>query len=217
VKSWVIFSLVAAAVSGPAAAVTVESATGDWSKLPHLSQRGYAHLDEKMQAKLFEIAQSQQCPAFLLSQGRLDFRITFAVQYAGDGALSRLILPKLDCAEAESVAGGALLAMLQAGDYAPTAKSAGGWYEGELGFSFTGQAARNPAVVRPSNPQTQALVNSAGDQEEVVCQKIQEIGSRLATKRICMSRAQWAQQERLDKEEISRIQTQRGCKDISGC
>jgi hypothetical protein len=217
VKHVSILALVFAAVAAPATAVTVESATGDWSKLPHLSQRGYSHLDEKMQAKLFEIAQSQQCPTFLLNQGRLDFRVTFAVQYAADGTLSRLILPRLGCADAEGVTGGALLDMLQAGDYSPTGQSRGGWYEGELGFSFTGEAARNPAVVRPSNVQTQQLVNGTQDPNEVVCQKVAEIGSRLITKRICMSRAQWVQQERSDRDEINRLQTQRGCKDMSGC
>jgi hypothetical protein len=216
-KSGFLFFLLMAAGSGPATAITVESATGDWSKLPHLSQRGYGHLGEKMQAKLFEIAQSKQCPDFALTEGRLDFRITFAVQYAVDGSLSRLILPKLGCADAEGVTGGALLEMLQAGDYAPTGESRGGWYEGELGFSFAGESARNPAVVKPSNAQTQKLVNGTHDPNEVVCQKVEEIGSRLATNRICMSRAQWAQQERSDRDEINRLQTQRGCKDISGC
>jgi len=72
-------SLLVAALSVPAAAVTVETATGDWTKLPQLSQRGYNHLNEKMQAKLYEIAESKQCPAFGLKEGRLDFSVTFAV------------------------------------------------------------------------------------------------------------------------------------------
>ena len=78
---WTLSLLVAAAsapASASAAAVTVETATGDWSKLPQMSQRGYEHLNEKMQAKLFEIAESKQCPSFMLNQGRLDFRIAFA-------------------------------------------------------------------------------------------------------------------------------------------
>ena len=91
-------SLLFAAISFPAGAVTVESANGDWSKLPQLSQRGYDHLNEKMQAKLFEIAESHQCPAFVLNQGRLDFKMSFAAQYLPDGTLEKLVLPKLDCA-----------------------------------------------------------------------------------------------------------------------
>jgi hypothetical protein len=204
------FSLLLAAVSQPAVAVTVESASGDWSKLPQMSQRGFDHLSEKMQAKLYEIAESKQCPAFALEQGRLNFRIGFATQYAADGTLSRLILPKLNCPEAESVAGGAVLEMIQAGDYAPTGKSANGWYQGTLGFSFAGQAARDPGVVRAA---AQPGAVKGPDPTEVVCEKVERIGTRLASDRVCMTRAQWKEQKRLTREEIDKVQTQRPCKD----
>jgi len=191
-------ALLIAAFSMPASAVTVEAANGDWSKLPQLSQRGYNHLNEKMQAKLFEIAESNKCPSFLLNQGRLNFSVTFATQYSPDGALQRLVLPKLDCDEAESVVGGALLEMLQAGDYAPTGKSAAGWYRGGLEFSFAGAAARDPAVAQPVQ-QAAASTSQKSDQNQIVCEKITELGSRLATKRVCMTRAEWAERRRQDR------------------
>jgi hypothetical protein len=184
--------LLAAATVAPAE-VTVQSATGDWKTLPQLTQKGYDHLSEKAQAKLFEIAEAKSCPAFLLNQGRLNFRIGFAVQYDSAGALTRLLLPKLDCPEAEGVAGGALLEMLQGGDYAPTGKSSKGWYQGTLGFSFAGKNARDPA------------------------ERIEEIGSRLASHRVCMTRAEWAQRRKDDREAVERAQTQRGCKADTEC
>src|SRR5215208_4077433 len=147
-KSFCALPFLIVAATAAAATVSVEVANGDWSKLPQLSQRGYAHLNEKMMAKLYEIADSKQCPSFALNQGRLDFRIGFAVQYGADGNLTRVILPRLECPEAESVAGGALLEMLQSGDYAPSGKSRNGWYQGTLGFSFAGKAALDPAVAR---------------------------------------------------------------------
>jgi len=204
-------SLILATLSAQAGAVTVESANGDWSKLPQLSQRGYAHLDEKMQAKLFEIAESHQCPSFALNQGRLDFRMSFAAHYAADGSLERLILPKLDCAEAESVAGGALLEMMQAGDFAPSGQSRNGWYQGGLGFSFAGDNAREPAVVAQTDQQH--AIKNANDPNQMVCQKQERIGSRLGSDRICMTRAQWAEQKRVSRQEVDQIQTQRPCKD----
>jgi len=205
------FSLLLAAASMPAAAaVTVETAAGDWSKLPQLSQRGYEHLNEKMQAKLYEIAESKQCPAFGLKEGRLDLSVTFAVQYAPDGSLARVVMPKLDCAEAESVVGGTLLEMLRAGDYAPTAKSPAGWYKGGLGFSFTGTGkwSRDPGVVRASQPQ---IAKDGVDPTEVLCERVEEIGTRLRSDRICITRAQWAEQKRLNRAEVERVQTQRNC------
>jgi hypothetical protein len=210
-KTLRVFSLLLAAISMPAAAVTVEAASGDWSKLPQLDQRGYAHLSEKMQAKLYEIAQSKQCPSFALDQGRLNVRIGFATQYGADGTLSRLILPKLDCAEAESVAGGAVLEMIQAGDYAPTGKSSSGWYQGTLGFSFAGETARDPGVVKVA---AQPGAVKTIDPNEVVCEKVEQIGTRLISDRVCMSRAQWAEQKRLSRQDIEKVQTQRPCKDI---
>lgn len=44
---------------------------------------------------------------------------------------------------------------------------------------------------------------------EVVCEKQEELGSRLATKRICMTRGQWADLRGQDRQEIERVQTQR--------
>jgi len=201
-------SLILATLSAQAGAVTVESANGDWSKLPQLSQRGYDHLNEKMQAKLFEIADSHQCPGFVLNQGRLDFRMSFAAHYAPDGTLERLVLPKLECAEAESVAGGAVLEMLNSGDYAPTGKSRNGWYQGGLMFSFAGQQARDPGVVQASKDHP---IQNANDPNQIVCQKEERIGTRLTVDRVCMSRAQWAEQKRLTRQTIDEVQTRRPC------
>jgi hypothetical protein len=207
-KSLCAFPLLLVAATAAAAAVSVEVANGDWSKLPQLSQRGYEHLDEKMMAKLYEIADSKQCPSYALNQGKLDFRIGFAVQYDPAGNLSRVVLPRLECPEAESVAGGALLEMLQSGDYAPTGKSRNGWYQGTLGFSFAGKSALEPAVAKiPTQPGAVKGRNAT----EMVCEKVEVMGTRLASNRVCMTRAEWAQRRRADREEVERVQTQRGC------
>ena len=199
-------ALLLAAISMPAAAVTVETAAGDWSKLPKLSQRGYNHLNEKMQAKLFEIAQSQHCPSFGLKQGRLDFNVTFATQYGADGTLQRIVLPQLNCAEAESVIGGAVLEMMQGGDYAPDGKSPAGWYKGGLTFSFAGDNARDPGIAQPPNT---AIAGAAGDPTQTICEKVEEIGTRLSAKRVCMTRAEWAEQKRRSREEVEKAQQTR--------
>jgi hypothetical protein len=196
-------SLLLAGFSVPAAAVTVETADGDWSTLPQLSQHGYQHLNEKMEARLFEIAQSNQCPSFALKQGRLDFSISFAAQYAPDGSLSRIVMPKLACPPAESVVAGTLLDMFQGGDYAATGKSAAGWYQGGLGFTFAGEAARDPAVAQASQPK---VAPNTADPNQQVCDKVEELGTRLVTKRVCMSRAERAEQRRLNRQTVEDAQ-----------
>ena len=48
------------------------------------------------------------------------------------------------------------------------------------------------------------------DPNEVVCEKQKELGSRVATKRICMTRAQWAERRLTDRQEVEKAQINRG-------
>ncbi len=50
------------------------------------------------------------------------------------------------------------------------------------------------------------------DPNEVICEKQEVIGSRLATRRVCRTRAQWADLKLQDRQEIERVQVQRGMK-----
>lgn len=45
-----------------------------------------------------------------------------------------------------------------------------------------------------------------GDPNEIVCEKITAIGSRVATKRVCATRAEWAEKRRLDQEAVEQAQ-----------
>jgi hypothetical protein len=64
---------------------------------------------------------------------------------------------------------------------------------------------------------TQALAGQAPkkalDPNEVVCEKQNVAGSRLATKRVCMTRAQWADLKSQDREEVEKVQVRRGMQD----
>lgn len=44
------------------------------------------------------------------------------------------------------------------------------------------------------------------DPNRVICEKVEQIGSRLATKRICMTAAQWAEKRRMDREDLESSQ-----------
>jgi hypothetical protein len=48
--------------------------------------------------------------------------------------------------------------------------------------------------------------NKARDPNEKVCEDIQMIGSRLAVKRICATRAEWAAMRRQDRDVIDQAQ-----------
>ena len=50
------------------------------------------------------------------------------------------------------------------------------------------------------------------DPNQIVCEKQEVIGSRLQTKRVCMTRAQWADARLQDRQDLEKIQVQRGMK-----
>jgi hypothetical protein len=131
-------SLVLASAAGSPSAVTVSAADGDWSNLPSLEARGYDHLDSNFMARLHQIASQGQCRLPGYSGNRLDLRLSFAAQYDPGGSLSRIVIPKLNCPEAEGIIGGALLEMMSGGDYRSTGKNPAGWYRGQFAFSFAG-------------------------------------------------------------------------------
>lgn len=47
------------------------------------------------------------------------------------------------------------------------------------------------------------------DPSERICQPVAETGSRLSHARRCMTRAQWAEQRRLTRQNVERSQTSR--------
>jgi hypothetical protein len=137
-KRFLALPLVLAIVA--AAPPKVEVADGDWSWLPMLQSRGYDHLDPKLMARLWEIAQQRQCKLPGYSGGKLDLRLSFAAQYNPDGSLARVILPRMNCTEAEGIIAGAVLEMMRAGDYRPTGQNPDGWYRGNFAFGYEAPA-----------------------------------------------------------------------------
>lgn len=48
------------------------------------------------------------------------------------------------------------------------------------------------------------------DPNEVICEKQTILGTRLAIRKVCGTRAEWIEKRRLDKEAIDKAQTQIG-------
>ena len=72
------------------------------------------------------------------------------------------------------------------------------------------------ALATPALAQAQTTAPAAEQRQsgpnpnEVVCQKQEVIGTRLGTKRVCKTRAEWADSRTQDRHELERVQTQRG-------
>ena len=118
----------------------VETATGNWSELPRLESRGYSKLDSNAMQRIWEIAKERKCRIPGYVTGKLDMRVNFAVQYDPTGKLARVVLPPLDCPEAEGIIAGAVIAMVQGGDFRRKGESPEGWYQGDLFFGFEAPA-----------------------------------------------------------------------------
>ena len=78
----------------------------------------------------------------------------------------------------------------------------------------------SPVASAPAFAQTAPATQSAPqaskttlDPNEVVCEKEEDTGSRLSAHRTCMTRSQWAEQRRLNRQDIDKLQTQRACND----
>jgi hypothetical protein len=76
---------------------------------------------------------------------------------------------------------------------------------GALSGPAFAQSSPTPAAQPPA--QNARPIDS---KNEVVCQKQEVTGSRLGWKRICKTRAEWADAQLQDRQEVNRVQTQRG-------
>ena len=65
----------------------------------------------------------------------------------------------------------------------------------------------SPIYARPADQQEQSK-KKARDPNETVCETEDVLGSRLATRRVCMTRAQWAEKRRAERALVDRSQTQ---------
>jgi hypothetical protein len=73
-------------------------------------------------------------------------------------------------------------------------------------------SANTPTLAQTPDQSTPApQMKQAPDPNRMVCEKVSVIGSRLATKRVCMTQAQWLETKRHDREETEKMQTQRPC------
>lgn len=68
-------------------------------------------------------------------------------------------------------------------------------------------------MATPSLAQAPAAAPSTAvslDPNEKICENVAQIGSRLGKKRICATRAEWEERNRLDREAVAQAQKQIG-------
>lgn len=121
-----------------AAEPRVLTADGSWANLPQLKEVEPEAGSYMVAEKLWQIASRKQCTLPGLTKHRLRFNMSFAVQYAPDGTLGQVVLPKLNCAEAESLLGRSVIEMIETGALQRVPANSDGWYRGTLSFQIDG-------------------------------------------------------------------------------
>jgi len=69
-------------------------------------------------------------------------------------------------------------------------------------------AAQAPAEssAQPAKPQNPAATD---DPARIICEKVEQIGTRIGSKRVCMTAAEWAEQRRQNREVVEHAQQTR--------
>jgi hypothetical protein len=75
------------------------------------------------------------------------------------------------------------------------------WSRFALAFSLSAAATLSPASADP--PKSKPV---AGDPNERVCEDVIQTGSRIAAKRICATRAEWADKRKQDRDVVDQAQ-----------
>ena len=66
-----------------------------------------------------------------------------------------------------------------------------------------------PANAADPTTNTAAGKKAPKDVNEVVCERQEVVGSRLATRKVCMTRGQWADLKSQDRQDIEKVQINR--------
>lgn len=68
--------------------------------------------------------------------------------------------------------------------------------------------AQSAQPAQPQQAQEQGA-KTARDPNEIICERQQELGSRIASARVCKTRAEWAEERRTQRMDVDKAQIQR--------
>jgi hypothetical protein len=123
------------AAAAPAAAQTVETASGDWSNIPEMRHQVGATIDADVITAIAGLIDRNECTIAGQRHGRLDMSVPFLVQFKADGSIDRLVVHSVGCPRAEGLLAGEMLRLVRNGGFAPTGDRREGWFRGQLSFS----------------------------------------------------------------------------------
>ena len=123
--------------AAPAAAQTIETASGDWRNIPEMRQQVGASVDSNAVAGIAEMVDRGECVIPGQRRGSLDMNVPFLVQFNASGGIDRIVIHPLGCARAEGLLAGAVLRMMERGAFQPAGGRREGWFRGQVGFAHS--------------------------------------------------------------------------------
>jgi hypothetical protein len=69
-------------------------------------------------------------------------------------------------------------------------------------------AAPAAAQITFQEPTTQAQAKPGSPNDKIICERQEEIGSRLAAKKVCKTAAEWQLERQQQRDDVSKVQQQ---------
>jgi hypothetical protein len=123
--------------AAPAAAQTVETASGDWSNIREMQRQNGATIEAEVVAAISEAMERGDCVIAGQRRHNVDVNMPFLVLFNASGSVDRLVIQPLGCARAEGLLAGAVLRLVQRGGFTPSGQRREGWFRGEVGFTIS--------------------------------------------------------------------------------
>src|SRR6059058_5596467 len=73
-----------------------------------------------------------------------------------------------------------------------------------------------PAAAQGTVPQQSVPASKDKDPNRIICERQEEIGTRLGGKKVCKTAAQWDEERRLQREDVQKYQQQATGVPVSG-
>lgn len=172
-----------------AAGASVPVAIGNFNTttLPPLTkvERSIPHGDMTKQVE--DMLASGQCKLPGQNKGRFDVSVPYAIRLDGTGAATKIVVHDVGCQQLSLLAAKVVAAQAGRGDFKVAPGAVEQWFGSDVYFKMgepsIGEALKNP--------------------DKVSCKSALIVGSRLRTRRTCLTAAQWAQYEK-DRQELGR-------------
>jgi len=166
--------------SALSAQVPIEVGRFDEAEFPNAQKVERRMPLAELNHRVEKILAGRRCQLPGQTKTRYDIVVPYAVLMQPSGAITRLVVKEIGCAPIELLVGQVAVELAKAGDFRTSNQQGGRWYVSEVTFARGGEY--NTRTV--DNP------------DKIICRPTEPpAGSRIPTKKVCRTIAEWKQHE----------------------